>query len=207
MKKHLKKTFFTGLFILVPLFVTIYIIYMVISSIDKFIYFIIRNITLNFTGKEVYIPGAGFFLFIIIVYLTGILASNYFGKSLLASGEALVRKIPIVKGIYGSVKDIIDAFSSEKIKSFKEVVLIEFPFKDRYAVGFITKRLQGRERENLCSVFIPTTPNPTSGYLIILPERELTPLEMSVEDALKYIVSLGTSRVELEWKEKRSPGF
>ncbi len=202
MKKHLEKTFFTGLFILIPLLVTVYIVYTVISSVDAFISPIIKNITSEATGKALYIPGTGFILFVIIAYLTGVLASNYVGKRFLGHGEAIVRKIPFVKVIYGSVKDMIDAFSSEKVKSFKEVVLIEFPFKGRYAVGFITKRIRSREEKRLCSVFVPTTPNPTGGYLLIVPEEELVPLEMSVEDAIKYIVSLGTLKVEVEWKEK-----
>ncbi len=204
MKKHLEKTFLTGLFILIPLLITIYVIYAIVSSVDAFLSPIIRNITSEVAGRELYIPGTGFFLFIVIAYLTGILASNYIGKKFLAAGETMVRKIPFVKGIYGSIKDMVDAFSSEKAKSFKEVVLVEFPFKGRHVVGFITKRLQGSRNEELCSVFIPTTPNPTSGYLILLPEAELIPLNMTVEDAIKYIVSMGTTRVELEWKEKRS---
>jgi uncharacterized membrane protein len=203
MKKHLKKTFIAGLAILIPLIVTVYIIYTVVSSVDTFISPVIRNITSNFIGKSLYVPGTGFFLFIFITYLTGMLASNYIGKRLLAFGEAMLRKIPFVKGIYGSVKDMIDAFSTEKTRSFKEVVFVDFPFKGRYALGFITKRMQGEEK-NLCAVFVPTTPNPTSGYLIFLPEEELMPVDMSVEDAIKYIVSLGTSRVELKWKEKKS---
>jgi uncharacterized membrane protein len=204
MKKHLEKAFFTGLFILIPLVVTIYIVYTVVSSVDAFISPIIRNVTSEITGKALYIPGTGFILFVIIAYLTGVLASNYVGKKLLGRGEAIVRKIPFVKVIYGSVKDMIDAFSSESVKSFKEVVLIEFPFKGRYAVGFITKRMREGEGRHFCSVFVPTTPNPTSGYLIIVPEEELCPLDMSVEDAIKYVVSLGTLRIELEWKEKSS---
>jgi uncharacterized membrane protein len=207
MKKHLEKTFLTGLFILIPLLVTFYVVNMVISSIDAFISPIIRNITSELTGRALYIPGTGFILFVVIAYLTGVLASNYMGKKLLGYGETIVRKIPFVKVIYGSVKDMIDAFSSEKVKSFKEVVLIEFPFKGRYAMGFITNRIQSEEERRLCSVFVPTTPNPTSGYLIMVPEEELRPLDMSVEDAIKYIVSLGTLRVELEWKEKRSSEF
>jgi uncharacterized membrane protein len=207
MKKHLEKKFLTGLYIHIPLLVTFYVVNMVISSIDAFISPIIRNITSELTGRALYIPGTGFILFVVIAYLTGVLASNYMGKKLLGYGETIVRKIPFVKVIYGSVKDMIDAFSSEKVKSFKEVVLIEFPFKGRYAVGFITNRIQPVEERHLCSVFVPTTPNPTSGYLIMVPEEELRPLDMSVEDAIKYIVSLGTLRVELEWKEKRSSEF
>ncbi|MCX5805217.1 MAG: DUF502 domain-containing protein [Proteobacteria bacterium] len=204
MKKHLKKTFLTGLFILIPLVVTIYIIYTVVISVDTFISPVIRNIMSNITGTGVYIQGTGFFIFIILTYLTGVLASNYIGKKMLAYGEATIRKIPFVKGIYGSIKDMIDAFSSEKMQSFKEVVLVDFPFKGRYAIGFITKRIQSGDKGELCAVFVPTTPNPTSGYLIFLPEEELTPIDMSVEDAVKYIVSLGTSRIEMKWKEKKS---
>jgi uncharacterized membrane protein len=207
MKKHLKKTFLTGLFILIPLVVTIYIIYTVIISVDTFISPVIRNIMPDMAGTGMYIPGTGFFLFIIVTYLTGVLASNYIGKKLFAYSEVTIRKIPFVKGIYGSIKDMIDAVSSEKMKSFKEVVLVDFPFKGRYAIGFITQRIQSAEKVNLCAVFVPTTPNPTSGYLIFLPEDELIHMDMSVEDAVKYVVSLGTSRVEIKWKEKKSSTF
>ena len=203
LSKHLKKKFLTGLFILIPLIITIYIVYLVISSIEAIIAPVIRNILLQIIGHAVYIPGTGFILFIVIVYITGVVASNYFGKTLLAYGETFLKKIPFIKGIYGSVKDITDAFSSEKIKSFHEVVLIEFPFQGRYALGFVTKRIR-LEDKDLCSVFIPTTPNPTSGYLIMAQEEELVFLDMRTDDALKYIVSLGTSRTELPWKEKKS---
>ena len=201
---HIKKTFLTGLFVLIPILVTIYIIYIIVSFADNVISPIMKNITSNMTGKELYIPGAGLILFIIITYLTGVLASNFFGKRLLSHGEKMLKKIPFVKGIYSSVKDMTDAFSSDKTKSFKEVVLVEFPFKERYAIGFITNRIHNSEKGTLCSVFIPTTPNPTSGYLIMIPEEEVIFLGMPIDDAIKYIVSLGTLRVELKWKEKSS---
>jgi uncharacterized membrane protein len=100
-----------------------------------------------------------------------------------------------------------DSFSSEKKRSFKEVVLAEFPFKGRYAIGFVTNRIKSQSREAHCTVFVPTTPNPTSGYLIIIPEKELIFLDMPVDDAFKYIISLGTAGIELAWKEKRLPSF
>ncbi|MBA4416585.1 MAG: hypothetical protein C0392_01550 [Syntrophus sp. (in: bacteria)] len=206
--KHVKAKFLAGLFILIPVIITIYIIYLVVSSVDAVIYPVINKVVSTVTGKEMDIPPvAGFFLFIIIVYVTGIFATNYMGKRLLRLGETFLTRIPFVKGIYNSVKDMTDAFSSEKKKAFKEVVLAEFPFKKRYAIGFITNRIAGRERETICSVFIPTTPNPTSGYLIMVPEQELTFLDMAVDDALKYIISLGTSRIELKWIEKNSSGL
>lgn len=201
---HLKKKFLTGLFVLIPVVVTIYVIYLVISFVDTIIAPVIRNITLYVTGKAIYVPGTGLILFVVVAYGTGVLASNYIGKKLLSSGERMLRRIPFVKGIYSSVKDMTEAFSSEKKRSFKEVVLAEFPMKGRYVLGFVTNRTGMRPEKDICTVFLPTTPNPTSGYLIMIPEEELIFLQLPVDDALKYIVSLGTSRVDLEWKEKVS---
>ncbi|HOE15966.1 MAG TPA: DUF502 domain-containing protein [Syntrophorhabdaceae bacterium] len=203
LSKHLKTKFITGLLLLIPLIITIYVVYLIISSIEAMVSPAIRNILSQIIGHEVYIPGTGFIVFIIIVYITGVVASNYFGKTLLAYGETFLKKIPFINVIYGSVKDMTDAFSSEKVKSFREVVLIEFPFQGRYAIGFVTKRIQ-LEGMSLCSVFVPTTPNPTSGYLIMAKAEELIFLDMNTDDALKYIISLGTSRTELQWKEKKS---
>ncbi len=203
LSKHLKNKFLAGLFILIPLIITIYIVYLIISSIEAMVSPVIRNILSQIIGQEVYIPGTGFIIFIVIVYVTGVVASNYFGKTVLTYAETFLKKIPFINVIYGSVKDMTDAFSSEKIKSFREVVLIEFPFQGRYALGFVTKRIR-LEDKNLCSVFVPTTPNPTSGYLIIAKEEDLIFLDMHTDDALKYIISLGTTRADLQWKEKKS---
>jgi uncharacterized membrane protein len=156
-------------------------------------------------GKEIYIPGTGLFLFAVVAYATGILASNYIGNRFLSYGEMILKKIPFVKGIYSSVKDMTDSFSSEKKRAFKEVVLAEFPFKGRYAIGFITSRIRKHPDEKYCAVFVPTTPNPTSGYLVVIPEKELIFLDITVDNALKYIISLGTAGIELTWKERPSP--
>lgn len=206
--KHLKKKFITGLFVLIPIVVTTYVIYLVISFVDTIIAPVTRSITSHLTGKELYIPGTGLFLFVLVAYVTGVLASNYLGNRLLSFGENLLRKIPFVKGIYSSVKDMTDSFSSEKKRSFKEVVLAEFPFKGRYAIGFVTNRVTNHVHEEYCSVFVPTTPNPTSGYLVIIRESELIFLDMPVDDALKFIISLGTAGIvgiERAWKEKWLP--
>jgi uncharacterized membrane protein len=203
--KHLKKKFITGLFVLIPLLVTIYIIYLVISFVDTILAPAISNITLHLTGKEIYIPGTGLFLFVVVAYATGVIASNYIGNRFLLYGERILRKIPFVKGIYSSVKDMTDSFSSEKRRSFKEAVLAEFPSQGRYTIGFVTNRIKSQPGEEFCSVFIPTTPNPTSGFLIVIPEKELIFLDLPVDDALRYIISLGTAGIELAWKEKKLP--
>lgn len=203
--KHLKKKFLTGLFVLIPLLVTIYIIYLIISFVDTILAPAIRSVTLHVTGKEFYIPGTGLFLFAVVAYATGVAASNYVGKRFLAYGESMLKRIPFVKGIYSSVKDMTESFSSEKKRSFQEVVLAEFPGSGRFAIGFVTNRMRNMCGQEFCSVFIPTTPNPTSGFLIMIPQQELVFLDLPVDNALKYIISLGTAGIELTWNEKRLP--
>lgn len=203
MARHLKKKFITGLMVLIPLIVTVYIVYLVVSFIENFIGPALRNIFFQVFEREVYIKGTAVIIFVVITYLTGLFVSNYFGRAVFSRGERLVKRIPIVKSIYGSVKDMTEAFSSDKIKSFKEVVLIEFPFRGRYAMGLVTNRVEIKGLEH-CSVFVPTTPNPTSGYIILAREDELVFLDMATDDALKYIVSLGTSRSGFTWTGKTS---
>ena len=203
MARHLKKKFITGLMVLIPLIVTVYIVYLVVSFIENFIGPVLRNIFFQVFEREVYIKGTAVIIFVVITYLTGLFVSNYFGRTVFSRGERLVKRIPIVKSIYGSVKDMTEAFSSDKIKSFKEVVLIEFPFRGRYAMGLVTNRVEIKGLPH-CSVFVPTTPNPTSGYIILTREDELVFLDMATDDALKYIVSLGTSRSGFTWTGKTS---
>jgi uncharacterized membrane protein len=201
LSRHFKTKLLTGLFVLIPLLVTLYVVYVIVSFLDGILYPILTNVSLSVLGSSLYIPGLGLLLFVIITYVTGVVTSNFAGKKLLSCGEALLKRIPFVKSIYGSTKDFMEAFSSEKLKSFREVVLVEFPHKGTYAVGFVTSRLQ-RGEATFCSVFAPTTPNPTSGYLLLVPETELLFLSTSAEDAIKYIISLGTSKMDLGWREQ-----
>jgi len=199
--KHIRAKFIAGLVLLIPLLVTAYVAYLVISFLDELTSPLVGRLTESIAGEPVYVPGTGLLLFLLIVYLTGVLASNYAGKQLFNYGGALLRRIPFIKGIYSSTKDMMEAFSSEKAQAFKEVVLAEFPSKGRYAMGFITRHITSGDGR-VCSVFVPTTPNPTSGYLIYIPEEELVFLDLTVEEAIKHIVSLGTTKVDLKWKGK-----
>jgi uncharacterized membrane protein len=203
MTGHIRKKFVTGLFVLIPLLVTAYVIILVISSFDAVVAPFMRHISQGLLGRELYVPGAGILLFLVIAYLTGVFTSNYMGKRVIGAGERTLKRIPFVKGIYSSVKDMTEAFSSEKKRSFQEVVLTEFPFPGRYAVGFVVKRMRIDGKGLFCSVFIPTTPNPTSGYLILVPEDEVVPTGMTVDQALRYIVSIGTTEVEQGWIDRR----
>jgi uncharacterized membrane protein len=204
MTGHVRKKFITGLFVLIPLLVTAYVILLVVSAFDSVVEPFVRRLSLGLLGREMYVPGAGMVLFVVIAYLTGVLTSNYVGKRVVGAGERALRRIPFVKGIYSSVKDMTEAFSSEKKRSFQEVVLTEFPFPGRYAVGFVVNRVRMEGKGLFCSVFVPTTPNPTSGYLILVPEEEVMPTGMTVDEALRYIVSIGTAKVEKGWIGTRS---
>ena len=131
-----------------------------------------------------------------VIISTGLFAANYVGKKLIGFGERIVVRIPLVRSIYLTVKQIVDAFMhGGKNMAFKRVVLIEYPRKGIYSIGFITAEsngeVQAKTKENVMSVFLPTTPNPTSGYLLFVPREDVVVLDMSVEDGLKLVVSGG----------------
>jgi uncharacterized membrane protein len=200
--RHFKAKLLTGIFVFIPVLVTLYVVYLIVSFLDGIVSPIITNLSLSILGRSLYIPGLGLVLFVIITYVMGVLTSNYAGKRFLSYGEALLKRIPFVKSIYGSTKDFMEVFSSDRLKSFRGVVITEFPREGCYALGLVTGRVH-RESRLFCSVFVPTTPNPTSGYLLLVPEDELFFLSISVEDAIKYVISLGTSKVDLGWEEKK----
>ncbi len=196
--RHIKSKLLTGIFVLLPVLVSLYAVYLIVSFLDNIASPVLTNISLSVFGRSLYIPGLGLLLFIIIAYLTGVVTSNYAGKRFLSYGEALLKRIPFVKSVYGSTKDFMDAFSPEKLRSFRGVVMIEFPREGCYTLGLVTSRFT-RDSVPFCSIYVPTTPNPTSGYVLLLPESKLLFLKIPVEDAVKYIISLGTSKVNLGW--------
>jgi uncharacterized membrane protein len=201
--RHFKTKLLTGFFVLLPALVSLYAVYLIVSFLDGILSPIFTSVSLSVFDRPLYIPGLGLLFFLIIAYITGILTSNYAGKRLLAYGEALLKRIPFVKSVYGSTKDFMEAFSPDKLRSFRGVVITEFPREGCYSVGLVTGRIHGESGPAFYSVYVPTTPNPTSGYLLLVPEDKLSFLAISVEDAMKYIISLGTAKVQLGWEEKK----
>ena len=134
-------------------------------------------------------------LAVVLISVVGVLARYYIGKKMIDWTDRVMMRVPLLNKIYGAIKQVNEAFAGNK-HSFKTVVLVEFPREGIYSVGFITSEQQGEVQQktgkNLVSVFVPTTPNPTSGFLILVPEEKVTKLDMSVADAIKYIVSLGS---------------
>ena len=165
---------------------------------DLLLFFLPKTITHADAGKGDmywYWSVVALALAVVLVSAAGVLARYYIGKRLLQWLDTAMLKVPLLNKFYGAVKQINEAFAGNK-NSFKTVVLVEFPSPGSYSVGFITSESQGEVQQkagqNLVSVFIPTTPNPTSGFLILVPEGKVSKLDMSVADGIKYIVSLGS---------------
>ncbi|MCX8084145.1 MAG: DUF502 domain-containing protein [Calditerrivibrio sp.] len=192
----LRNIFITGLFALLPLVVTYYFLSFLLNSMTGFLlpYFdlIDERYSLNiplFIKKVV-----SFIVFIFIILITGLFTRNYFGKRVIVRIERFVDKIPLVKTTYNATKQIIATFQSTKTDTFKKVVLVEYPRKGVYSVGFVTNNksilFDGNE-EQFYSIFIVTTPNPTSGFVVIVPKNEVIVLDISIQSAFKYIMSAG----------------
>jgi uncharacterized membrane protein len=151
-----------------------------------------------------YIPGLGIILSLLLLFVTGLLVKNLFGRQLVGAAERLVRRIPVVGTIYGGAKSFSETVLTDTGRSFKQVVMVEFPRKGLYSIGFITaedlEELQARTEQEVICVFVPTTPNPTTGFLVMVPRNEVTVLDMSVDEAFKTLVTLGV--VVPKWHKK-----
>jgi uncharacterized membrane protein len=178
--------FITGIITTVPPAATILILYWVFERIDNLLQPIIEAIW----GRP--IPGVGFGVTIVLIYLVGVIASNFIGKRLIQYGESLLPGMPIFRQLYQGIKQILESFSVPPgRKGYLRVVFIEFPRKGMKALGFVTNETTNESGEKSFHVFVPTSPNPTSGFLEIVGEDEITTTNISVENALRMIISAG----------------
>ena len=190
----MKKYFITGLLVLVPLFITVWVLSSLIGIMDQSLLLLPANWRPKaLTGYE--IPGVGALLTLLIIAVTGLIATNFFGKQLILLWESMLARVPVVKSIYASVKQVSDTLFSDSGNAFRQAVLVEFPRKGAWTIAFVTGTPGGDVANHLhgdyVSVYVPTTPNPTGGYFIMMPRNEVVVLEMSVDEALKYIISMG----------------
>ena len=186
MMKHLRTFFIAGLVSMLPILLTIWILSYLFISLDS----IIGEPLTSLLGFK--IPGLGLILGIIIILITGVVTSNVLGKKLSEVVENNLVRIPVLKTIYLPIRDILKNFSDKKSNNFKKAVLVEYPKADVYSMGFITKQDIIINGDHKTIVFIPTTPNPTSGFLVYLNKGDFIELDIPVEVALKSIVSLGS---------------
>jgi uncharacterized membrane protein len=191
----IKKYLLAGLLVLVPLGITVWVLHFIITSLDQTILLLPQAWRPTFDGDK--IPGMGIIFAFLLLFITGAIASNVFGKQIVKAWESIVNRIPVVGGIYKSVKQLTDPVLSENGQAFNKAVLVEFPYPGSYTVAFLTNTVRDELASKLegehVSVYVPTTPNPTSGYMLILPKSKVYELQMSVDQALKYIVSMGVA--------------
>jgi uncharacterized membrane protein len=198
-----RRNFVTGLILILPAVVTLALLKWLFGTTTK-----LTNLLLFPVPREwKFVDGSGgdiwwFWSFAALgiagfmVALIGLLGRYYVGKKIISFFDSLMLGVPLLNKIYGTIKQVNEAFSSDRRSSFKTVALVEFPREGLYSLGFITSNqtneIQARTRESIVSVFIPTTPNPTSGYLVMVPEDKLTKLDMPVADGIRFIISLGS---------------
>ena len=182
-KTRLKSYFITGLLVLIPISLTIYILKILIGLVE------------DFSPIKLPIPGMGLIITIGIVVATGFIATSVIGRWLVNLGEKFLYRIPIVKNIYQGAKQLSNAVFASKGDKFRSVVLLEYPRKGLYSLGFVTGDTKGvmqdKTQKKMVNVFVPTTPNPTSGFYLMVPEDEVIRLNMNVEDAFKVLISGG----------------
>ena len=190
----LRKWLFSGLLVIVPLFITLAVLKWIIDTLDQTLW-VLPAVWQRWLYDN-NIRGLGVLLTLGILLVVGAIASNFVGKRLLGWGDAVVRRIPVVRSIYSSVKQVSDTLFSESGNAFRTAVLIQWPRADSWTIAFVTGA-PGREvlghlgGGEFLSVYVPTTPNPTGGYFVMLKRSDCIELKMSVDDALKYIVSMG----------------
>jgi len=195
--KRLRRLFMTGVVTLTPVGLSIMVMVAVFNWLDQVLGAMIQHI-LSGWGLP-YPPGLGFILLLLVILGVGLLTQIWLGRQLIRAGQRLVERIPFLSKLVRAVRQIMDSFMASKSELFRQAVLVQYPREGIWSIGFVTRqaggevreRLRGPKDRRLLSLFIPTTPNPTSGMLIFVPEEDVIVLEMGVEEAVKLVVSGG----------------
>jgi uncharacterized membrane protein len=191
-----RKYFLTGVLIWIPLVITLWVLNLIVSTMDSTLLLLPESLQpKSWLGFN--IPGLGVVLTLVVLLLTGVFAANIIGQRLVQVGESLLARIPVVKTIYNSVKQVSDTLFSSQGQAFRKALLVQFPHSETWTVAFLTGTPSGEVADKLggdrISVYVPTTPNPTSGFFLIVPRSNVVELDISVDEALKYVISIGVA--------------
>ena len=189
----MKRYFITGLLIWIPLGITIWVLNLIVTAMDSLVPEVLEP--KSWLGID--LPGLGVVLAVAVVFITGLLAANIIGQRLVALWEGLMARIPVVKSIYVSVKQVSDTLFSSSGQAFRKALLVQYPRQGSWTIAFLTgvpggdvvRHLRGEH----VSVYVPTTPNPTSGFFLMMPKADVIELDMTVDEALKYVISMGVA--------------
>ncbi len=187
--------FLAGILVTAPITITVYLTYVFLSLIDNTVSNLIPQQWYEDLYGHTTVPGVGLVLAIAFFVVVGWFATNVLGRLLIRIAEYFVDRVPVIRTLYGAVKQIFETVMATQSQAFREVVMLEYPRKNVWSIGFVTGTSKGevqeKVHENTVNVFVPTTPNPTSGYLLFVPREELHFLDMSVEEGVKLVVSAG----------------
>lgn len=206
---YLKSTFLAGIFTALPIIITYFFLSFILKRISGFLIpyleFLSGKFNFPLSETEKFLLSLSFL--IIIIFLIGVFAKIYIGRKTIGFFEKLLSKIPVIRSIYSAIRQIIDAFQLSSGNSFKKVVLVEYPKSGVYSVGFVTKETSNyfneKIKEKCSNVFIPTTPNPTSGFILIIPNKDIIELDLTVEEGAKFVISAGLLSPEKIKEESR----
>ncbi len=191
--ERLRGYFFAGILVTGPILLTVYLTWLFIDLIDGAMRWLLPD-RYN-PATYLHVPGVGLVLGIVALTLIGAATANYVGRIFLRLSERVLARMPVIRGVYGAVKQIFETVLAKQSNTFREAVLVEFPRKGMWTIGFITARTEGEVRDlsgpDPVSVYVPTTPNPTSGYLVFVPRSDVVVLSMTVEEAIKMVISTG----------------
>lgn len=191
---NIKRYFITGLLVLVPLFITAWVLSSLIGMMDGSLYLLPESWRPK-AQLGLDIPGIGALLTLLIIFITGVIATNFFGRQIITLWENMLGHVPFVKSIYSSVKQVSDTLFSDSGNAFRKALLVQFPREGSWTIAFQTGEPGGDVANHLIgdyvSVYVPTTPNPTGGYFLMMKRSDTIELDMSVDEALKYIISMG----------------
>ena len=189
--KHVRTKVFAGILVILPLGITFLVLKFVFNTLDSILDPLIPEINVSLFHRVYHLPGVGLISFFLLLYLVGLITTNVLGRKLIGWGDRLFTTIPVVKNIYSSSKQLTDAFSATKKGSFRQAVFVEFPQEGNYVLGFVTNELTDLNRQTKVAVFVPTAFVPPQGFLLFLPREKTLPSQLTVEEAIKTIMSVG----------------
>ncbi len=198
---RIRAYFFAGVLVSTPIAVTIALALWFIEFVDSHVVPLIpvhwnpNTYIQDYFGITLSVPGVGVVVLAVVITLIGALTAGFLGRFIIRTGENIVARMPVVRSIYSASKQILETVFRDQSEAFREAVLVEYPRRDAWTIAFITGRttgeVQARTPDDVVNVYVPTTPNPTSGFLLYVPVKDLKPLDMSVEDAVKMVISVG----------------
>lgn len=207
-RQLIKRYFITGLLIWVPLAITAWVLSLIVGTMDQSLRLLPEAVHPHtLIGFD--LPGAGAVLTLVVIFLTGVAAANFIGQKLVLWWERILARIPVVNSVYNSVKQVSDTLFSSSGEAFRKALLVRYPHQNSWTIAFLTGQPGGDVANHLpgdyVSVYVPTTPNPTSGFFLMMPKDSVVELDMTVDEALKYIISMGVVAPPAKPRRATSP--